>query len=192
MLQLVESFGAGRGARQRRDAVLLSDGTLRILAIAAALLSTPAGSMLVIEEVDNGVHPSRVADLLEQIQTIASGRSLRILLTTHNPALLDVLPLKALPHVVACYRDPNSGASRLVRLKDLPRYPELISQGPLGRLVTRGVLDRFLKSPMRTRRLASRGLYSLSTGSGVGREHLPSRHQRVLRDPTRAEHERRA
>jgi hypothetical protein len=31
-----------------------------VLAVAAALLSAPAGSLVVIEEIDNGVHPSRV------------------------------------------------------------------------------------------------------------------------------------
>lgn len=145
MVQLTESFG-GSKRKQAREAALLSDGTLRVLAMAAALLSVPDGSLVVIEELDNGVHPSRAADLLARIQEIARQRRLRILLTTHNPALLDVLPDAALPNVVACYRDPQDGSSRLVRLQDLPRYPELIARGPLGRLLTQGIVDRFLKS----------------------------------------------
>jgi predicted ATPase len=142
MVQLEESFG---GRRTLREAALLSDGTLRVLAIAAALLSVPPGSMVVIEEIDNGVHPSRAAHLLERIRGIATRRKLRILLTTHNPALLDALPAASLPHVVACYRDPESGSSRLVQLEDLESYPELVARGPLGQIVTRGVLDRYLK-----------------------------------------------
>lgn len=143
MVQLVETFGA---ESRPREAALLSDGTLRVLAIAAALLSVPVGSMVVIEEIDNGVHPSRAAHLLEQIRKTASRRGLRVLLTTHNPALLDALPTASLPNVVACYRDPTSGSSKLIRLEDLTTYPELIARGPLGQLVTRGVLDRYLKS----------------------------------------------
>lgn len=143
MVQLEESFG---GNHKPREAALLSDGTLRVLAIAAALLSVPPGSMVVIEEIDNGVHPSRAAHLLQRIQDVAAQRALRILLTTHNPALLDSLPSAALPHVVACFRDAASGSSRLVRLEDLASYPELIARGPLGQLVTQGVLDRHLKS----------------------------------------------
>jgi predicted ATPase len=143
MVRLSETFG---GNEQMRDAPLLSDGTLRVLAVAAALLSAPEGSLVVIEEIDNGVHPSRAQQLLEQIQRVALERSLRVLLTTHNPALLDALPTVAIPDVVCCYRDPQRGDSRLVRLADLARYPELVAQGSLGDLVTRGVLDRFLKA----------------------------------------------
>jgi predicted ATPase len=144
MVQLHETFG--RRAIPR-EAALLSDGTLRVLAVAAALFSVPEESVLVIEEIDNGVHPSRAEKLLGDIQRIARERNLRVLLTTHNPALLDALPLEAVPDVVACYRDPEQGDSRLVRLEDLESYPELVAQGSLGRLVTRGILDRYLKDP---------------------------------------------
>jgi predicted ATPase len=142
MLQLTETFG---GRRDERDASLLSDGTLRVLAIAAAMLSAPEGSLVVIEEIDNGVHPSRAQHLLQQIQSIASRRNLRVLLSTHNPAMLNALPDRAVPDVVFCYRHPEDGASRLVRLADVPDYPELIAQGTLGHLMTSGALERFVK-----------------------------------------------
>jgi predicted ATPase len=144
MVQLHETFG---GKAVPRDATLLSDGTLRVLAVAAALLSIPEGSLIVIEEIDNGVHPSRAEKLLADIRRIASERNLRVLLTTHNPALLDALPVEAIPDTVACYRDPVEGDSRLIRLEELASYPELVAQGPLGRLVTKGILDRYLKEP---------------------------------------------
>lgn len=142
MVQLTESFGE---EGQATDAALLSDGTLRVLAIAAALLSVSEGSMVVIEEIDNGVHPSRAADLMKRIMDTAKSRHLRVLLTTHNPALLDSVPTEALPHVVASFRDPEDGCSRLVRLQDLETYPELTARGRLGHLVTRGILERYLK-----------------------------------------------
>jgi predicted ATPase len=166
MVQLAESFG---GRHMPREAALLSDGTLRVLATAAALLSVPHGSMVVIEEIDNGVHPSRAAHLLQRIQDIAARRGLRILLTTHNPALLDALPSAALPHVVACFRDTGSGSSRLVRLEDLVSYPELIARGPLGQLVTRGVLDRYLKSPQSPEERRARNLDWLENALGGGK-----------------------
>lgn len=144
MVLLKERFG---GEDVLREAALLSDGTLRALAVGAALLSVLPGSTVFIEEIDNGVHPSRAKYLLENIQRIARNRELRVLLTTHNPALLDALPPEAVPDVVACYRDPEKGDSRLVRLEDLASYPELVAQGPLGQLVTKGILDRFLKAP---------------------------------------------
>jgi len=142
MVQLTESFG---GQETHRDAPLLSDGTLRVLAVAAALLSAAKGSFVIIEEIDNGVHPSRAGLLLRNIQQIAINRDLRVLLTSHNPALLDSLPNSAIPNVVFCYRDPDTGDSRLVRLEDLTDYPELVARGSLGELLTDGIIDRFAK-----------------------------------------------
>lgn len=142
MIQLEESFGENT---QWREAALLSDGTLRVLAVAAAVLSAPRGSLVIIEEIDNGVHPSRAETLLNNIQQAAERRNLHVLLTTHSPALMDALSIEAIPDVVYCYRDPLIGDSRLVRLEDMADYPELIAQGTVGRLIQRGILERYLK-----------------------------------------------
>lgn len=142
MIQLVETFAGGEVAR---DAAVLSDGTLRVLAIAAAILSAPAGRLVVIEEIDNGVHPSRAQLLLDALHRVSLQREVSVLLTTHNPALLDAVPASALPAVVACFRDPQDGTSRLRRLQDLDDYPVFLAGGSLGRLATTGRLDRVLK-----------------------------------------------
>jgi predicted ATPase len=144
MVRLSETFGH---TQRYCEAALLSDGTLRVLAIAAAMLSATEGSLVVIEEIDNGVHPSRAKHLLANIRDIAEQRKLRVLLSTHNPALMDALPDEALGDVVFCYRDPEQGDSRLVRLGDMDEFPGLIAQGSLGDLVTTGVVDRFVKHP---------------------------------------------
>ncbi|MEK0085027.1 AAA family ATPase [Benzoatithermus flavus] len=143
MAALTETFG---GEERQIEAPLLSDGTLRVLAVAAALLTAPRGSMVVIEEIDNGVHPSRARLMMNGIRRVATQRGLRVLLTTHNPALMDALPDEALGDVVFCFRDPEGGYSRLVRLSDLERAPSLLAQGSLGELVTAGVLDRSVKA----------------------------------------------
>lgn len=142
MVQLRETF---KSAFAEVPAPLLSDGTLRVLAIAAILLTAREGSCVVIEEIDNGVHPSRAKTLVENIQKVCEQRKLHVLLTTHNPALLDAIPDRNLTDVLCCYRDPDEGDSRIVRMGDLQRYPELVAQASLGELVTTRVLDRFLK-----------------------------------------------
>ncbi|WP_017662077.1 AAA family ATPase [Baaleninema simplex] len=162
MLQLTETFG---GTSTTYDASILSDGTLRVLSIAAAMLSAPEQSLVVIEEIDNGVHPSRAADLLERISNIAKKRDLRVLISSHNPALLDALPDEAVPETVFCYRSPENGSSQLIRLQDIPDYPELIAQGSVGHLMTRGLLERFVKQHPGTeqkKRKAKEWLASLS------------------------------
>lgn len=142
MIKLKETFG---DKERSYDATLLSDGTLRVLSIAAAILSAPEGSLVVIEEVDNGIHPSRAKQLLERMLAIAEDRKLQLLLSSHNPALLDALPLRAVPNVVFCYRDPKDGSSALIKLDQIRYYPELIAQGTVGHLMTEGIIDRFVK-----------------------------------------------
>ncbi|MBI2301497.1 MAG: ATP-binding protein [Armatimonadetes bacterium] len=144
MVQMLETFGA---VSVGRDAPLLSDGTLRVLAVAAAALSAPEGSVLVIEEIDNGVHPSRAEGLMKSLQQVAVERKLSIVITTHNPALVDAVPPELVPAVTCCYRDPDDGTSRLMRLADLEEYPELVAGGPLGYLMQHGRIEPFLYHP---------------------------------------------
>jgi len=141
---LVESFG---GVSNKRTMDLLSDGTLKVLGLAAALLSVPEGSTVVIEEIDNSIHPTRAHQILSLMRQYAEERNLKLLLSTHNPALMDALPDEALADVVFCYRDPKEGDSKLVRLGDLDDYLGLVAQGTLGDLVTQGIVERFVKHP---------------------------------------------
>lgn len=142
MVRLHESFG---NKEQKIDAPLLSDGTLRVLSVGAVLLSAPEKSLVVIEEVDNGIHPSRADFLVKQIQNIVSRRGLQVLISSYNPALLDAVPDTALGDVLCCYRKPENGSSRIVRLADMKRFPELVAQGSLGQLMTSNRLEKFLE-----------------------------------------------
>lgn len=67
-LALVENFAS---QEQEWSCDVLSDGTLRVLGIAAAILSVPEDSTLVIEEIDNGIHPSRAKSLLSTMLVFA-------------------------------------------------------------------------------------------------------------------------
>ncbi len=141
MLRLVENFS---GKERLVDAPFLSDGTLRALAIGAYTLFMQEGTMLVIEEIDNGIHPSRVKHLFNEISTLAAKRKVQILMTSHNPALLDSVPANELENVLVCYRDKEDGDSRLTRLGDLNQYSELVAQGSLGTIVTNGLVEKFV------------------------------------------------
>lgn len=126
------------------DARGMSDGTLRFLAILTALLTRPEGSQLVIEEVDNGLHPSRADLLLKMLREIGEKRKIDILVTTHNPALLDALDPEMIPFVVVAHRDSETGESKLTLLEDIENLPKLIASGSLGRITTKGAIERSL------------------------------------------------
>jgi predicted ATPase len=126
------------------DARVLSDGTLRSLAVLTALETAKEGSRVIIEEFDNGLHPSRTGILSQAIWETSSRRKLNVLCTTHNPATLDALTPEQLESVVLAYWDKEQQASRLIRLLDLPRADVLLERGHLGDLVTRRVLEQHL------------------------------------------------
>ncbi|MEH1950141.1 MAG: AAA family ATPase [Nostoc sp.] len=126
------------------DAKTMSDGTLRFIAIITALLTRPEGSQLVIEEIDNGLHPSRAELLVKILREIGSKRKIDILLTTHNPALLDALGPEIVPFVVVAHRDKETGESKLTLLEDIENLPLLLASGTLGRLATKGAIEKSL------------------------------------------------
>lgn len=128
------------------DARLVSDGTLRALAILTALEISPTGSRLILEELDNGVHPSRVPILAEALFDCATRNSLHVLATTHNPATMNALSNEQLNAVLLVVSNRSAGEAQLVRLHELAGYVEFIEQGRLGDLITRRVYEQHLNS----------------------------------------------
>jgi predicted ATPase len=126
------------------DARSMSDGTLRFIAILAALLTRPEGSQLIIEEIDNGLHPSRAELLVRMLREIGAKRNIDILITTHNPALLDALGPEIVQFVVIAHRDSETGESKLTLLEDIDNLPKLLASGTLGKLATKGAIERSL------------------------------------------------
>lgn len=142
---------------------LMSDGTLRFLAVAAALLGRPQGAadqesraraerLLVVEEIENGLHPSQVALLLDRLRASAS-LGVRTLATTHSPAILDALQGEDHSGVFVCSRD-DSGWSRVTRLTDFPDYFEVAGKGSLGMAASRDRLRPRAEPETRLRPLA--------------------------------------
>jgi predicted ATPase len=148
----------GSGPSEATPARELSDGLLRFLAIAVALLTADRGLdvdpvkaldarvetrvLLVIEELENGLHPSMADRLLSLIRETSAETGAQVILTTHSPALLNALSGDGANSVVVCYRNRESGRSDLVRLTELPGYAEAMAQGRIGDLVTEGRLVR--------------------------------------------------
>jgi predicted ATPase len=117
------------------DASGLSDGTLRFVAILTAILTRPRGSLLVIEEIDNGIHPSRAKLLIDILQTEGQKAGVDVLVTSHNPAFLNELTPKYLPVVMLAYRDREKGYSHLKPVSDAVELPFLLGKGGLGKIV---------------------------------------------------------
>jgi len=130
------------------DARGMSDGTLRYLAIVTAMLTRQPGSLLVIEEVDNGLHPSRAHVLVEMLRTLGKERGIDVIVTTHNPALLDAAGSRMVPFITVVHREATTGASLLTQLEDIEQLPKLMASGSLGRLSSEGRIEAALKQEL--------------------------------------------
>lgn len=133
--------GSGLNGGRLMDARLLSDGTLRMLAVLTALETVPKRSRIVIEEFDNGLHPSRAKLLVQHLASTAEQRELNVLLTTHNAACMDALDEAQLKNVWICHRDSERKSSKVTRLADLDVLMTMGLTGSLGDFVTRGALE---------------------------------------------------
>jgi len=134
-----------KGSTLPVDARGMSDGTLRFLAIVTAMLTRPSGSLLVVEEVDNGLHPFRARVLVDMLRTLGKDRGIDVIVTTHNPALLDAAGPKILPFITVAHRADATGASMLTQLEDIAQLPKLMAMGSLGRLSAEGRIEAALK-----------------------------------------------
>jgi predicted ATPase len=129
------------------DAKRLSDGTLRCIAIVAAVLTGPENSIVVVEEIDNGVHPGRAKGLIDSISTIGKHQNIDLLITTHNATLLNGLSRDNLLGVSVAYRDEKTGESLFQPFVDVKDYPKLLAMGGLGDSVVDDSLIKAIKTP---------------------------------------------
>jgi predicted ATPase len=138
MTILVEKDGKRVSARS------LSDGTLRFLGLAIALRTALPGSVFLIEEIDNGLHPSRIHLLVDYLQSVARERQVQILATTHSPVVLHALERGTLMDAVVFGRIPDREGTIMRRLGDLPHLDDALAVEEIDRLFETGWLERAL------------------------------------------------
>ena len=114
------------------DARQLSDGTLRCIAVLTAVLISDPESMVIIEELDNGIHPARVYKLIEQLIEIGRQRSIDIIITTHNATLMNAYKKDELIGVSVVYREKDRGTSKIKPFIDIENFPAMLAAGGLG------------------------------------------------------------
>ena len=89
---------------------LLSQGTLRIVALLAILRHPTPPSVVFIEELENGLDPRTIHLIVDEIRGFLQGGG-QVVATTHSPYLLDLLDLS---HIVVVERS-KSGAPTFKR-----------------------------------------------------------------------------
>ena len=119
-----------RGMPRPLEALSLSDGTLRILAMVTALQTMPEHGLLCVEEPEHGLHPLLFGPLLDLIrERCPAVGSRQTLLTTHSPDLIDA----AEPEEVIPIERAPSGSTQL-RPLDAPQLARWMEDFRLGEL----------------------------------------------------------
>ncbi len=128
LVNLIESNG------QRTSAYSASDGTLRFLAMIAAVLGPEPARLYFLEELDNGLHPARLHLLLQLLEAKTTQDDIQIITTSHSPQLLRLLSAEAQEEASLIYRLPNSAAGHIQKILDIPNIRHIIQSQDLAHL----------------------------------------------------------
>ena len=122
-----------------------SDGTLRFLAMLAALLSENSKGLYFFEEIETGIHPARQWLLLELIEKQAAKNNIQIMTTTHAPDLLTFANDSTFENMSIVCRLEDSHDAIIRPVAELPDAKKLRKSGRgLGGLLTEGWMETAL------------------------------------------------
>jgi predicted ATPase len=120
---------------------ILSDGTLRFAALVAAFFQPDMPDIITIEEIENGIHPTRLRLLVELLKSQSSESGPQVFATTHSPVVLAWLDESDYETTFFCKRDEETGASIIKPLTEIPRLIDLVKNQSLGELFTEGWME---------------------------------------------------
>jgi len=112
---------------------LVSDGTLRLLALTLLAYVPELVGVYLIEEPENGIHPRAVETV---VQSLSSVYGAQVLIATHSPVVVS----QAEPAQILCFARGADGATDLIPGNEHPRLQEWKGAVDLGTLLASGVL----------------------------------------------------
>ncbi len=112
---------------------LVSDGTLRLLALTLPAYIADFTGIYLIEEPENGIHPRAIETAYQALSSVYGAQ---ILLATHSTVILSV----AEPSEVLCFAKTKEGATCIVRGSEHPALKDWRGETNLGVLFAGGVL----------------------------------------------------
>ncbi len=122
------------GMKQAPDlpASAVSDGTLMTLGLLTMLMTDPsesAGSSLVlIDELERGLHPRALLELVNQLRRLTAELGIQILATSHSPYLVDALRPEEV-RLTGLLEDGTATICNLTDHPDFERWKEEMSPG---------------------------------------------------------------
>ncbi|HWE95147.1 MAG TPA: ATP-binding protein [Tepidisphaeraceae bacterium] len=112
---------------------MVSDGTLRLLALTLPAYLPNLHGLFLIEEPENGVHPKAIETV---IQSLSSVYNAQVLLATHSPVIINAIELED----ILCFQKDSNGFTDIVAGPNHPALREWKGETNLGLLFAAGVL----------------------------------------------------
>jgi hypothetical protein len=112
---------------------VLSDGTLRLLALTILAYLPDFEGIYLIEEPENGIHPTAVETVYQSLSSVYAGQ---VLVASHSPVLLGVAKAEQL----LCFAKTSDGATDIVRGDEHPALLHWRGEVSLGELLASGIL----------------------------------------------------
>lgn len=112
---------------------LVSDGTLRLLALTVPAYLKDFTGVYLIEEPENGIHPKAVEAVFQSLSSVYNGQ---IMLASHSPVVLSLVR----PNQVLCFAKTNEGITDIVNGADHPALRNWKGETNLSVLYASGVL----------------------------------------------------
>ena len=127
-VSVVERWG---GDPVRLLAPQVSDGLLRLIAISAMHELPEPPSVVMIDELENGLHPHLVGHVVEMLEELAAKTGIQVVGTSHSPIALNYVSDASHVVVVRRGKDGRSHAERLDRTGGFKRIGDRLDPGEL-------------------------------------------------------------
>lgn len=124
---LVSWFDSNYAGRSSISRVSLSGGNSRVIYLILSLYNSKSNTCFVAEEIENGMHLSRISKLIDQLRMIIKNRKIQLFFTTHNHLILEDL----LPREVIYVKLTDRG-SVYTKLSETKEYQDIATA--LGRV----------------------------------------------------------
>ena len=143
----------------------------------------PNSSLVLIEEIELGLHPKAQKTLIESLMKIVKDKKLQLIFTTHSPYIFDVLPsrakllLKKISNELQVIKEPSSSISFIEltgdNQKDLTIYVEdeiakQLIENLFNVLVSKRVTIIDVGSKENVIRMTSAHHFNLDLGNAIG------------------------
>lgn len=112
---------------------LVSDGTLRLLALTVLAYTPMRHAVCLIEEPETGIHPRAIEAVFQSMSSVYDGQ---VLAATHSPILVGL----ARPDDLLCFSRSEEGATAIVPGREHPRLRHWKEGVDLSELYAAGVL----------------------------------------------------